>query len=128
MPEVKLHVTLIAHTPEPEKIIAMASRTCYSALDLDGLRDKAETADNAAYIRRVLASGHASVVEHASFTFASRAFRARSLRRSRATAWPASPCRASATFRSRARRYLTMCAPRASAASAPRRRRGISRR
>ena len=36
----------------------MASRTCYSALDLDGLRDKAETADNAAYIRRVLASGH----------------------------------------------------------------------
>lgn len=69
MPEVKLHVTLIAHTPEPEKIIAMASRTCYSALDLDGLRDKAETADNAAYIRRVLASGHTSVVEHASFTF-----------------------------------------------------------
>ena len=66
MPEVKLHVTLIAHTPEPEKIIAMASRTCYSALDLDGLRDKAETADN---IRRVLASGHTSVVEHASFTF-----------------------------------------------------------
>ena len=28
MPEVKLHETLIAHTPEPEKIIAMASRTC----------------------------------------------------------------------------------------------------
>ena len=69
MPEVKLHVTLIAHTPEPEKIIAMASRTCYSALDLGGLRDQAETADNAAYIRRVLASGHTSVVEHASFTF-----------------------------------------------------------
>ena len=69
MPEKRLHVTLIAHTPEAEKVIAMASRTCYSALDLDGLRDKAETADNAAYIRRVLASGHASVVEHASFTF-----------------------------------------------------------
>ena len=69
MPEKRLHVTLIAHTPEAEKVIAMASRTCYSALDLDGLRDKAETADNAAYIRRVLASGHTSVVEHASFTF-----------------------------------------------------------
>ena len=69
MPEVKLHVTLIAHTPEPEKIIAMASRTCYSALDLCGLQNKAETADNGAYIRRVLLSGHTSVVEHASFTF-----------------------------------------------------------
>ena len=69
MAEQKLHVTLIAHTPEPEKVIAMASRTCYSPLDLAGLKDKAETADNAAYIRRVLASGHTSVIEHASFTF-----------------------------------------------------------
>lgn len=69
MAEQKLHVTLIAHTPEPEKVIAMASRTCYSPLDLAGLKDKAETADNATYIRRVLASGHTSVIEHASFTF-----------------------------------------------------------
>lgn len=69
MAEQKLHVTLIAHTPEPEKVIAMASRTCYSPLDLAGLKDKAETANNAAYIRRVLASGHTSVIEHASFTF-----------------------------------------------------------
>ena len=69
MAEQKLHVTLIAHTPEPEKVIAMASRTCYSPLDLAGLKDRAETADNAAYIRRVLASGHTSVIEHASFTF-----------------------------------------------------------
>lgn len=69
MAEQRLHVTLIAHTPEPEKVIAMASRTCYSPLDLAGLKDKAETADNAAYIRRVLASGHTSVIEHASFTF-----------------------------------------------------------
>ncbi len=45
MPEKRLHVTLIAHTPEAEKVIAMASRTCYSALDLDGLRDKAETVE-----------------------------------------------------------------------------------
>jgi thymidylate synthase (FAD) len=69
MAEQHLNVTLIAHTPEPEKVIAMASRTCYSALDLEGLSRKAERADNAAYIRGVLASGHLSVVEHASFTF-----------------------------------------------------------
>ena len=69
MAEQHLNVTLIAHTPEPEKVIAMASRTCYSALDLEGLDKKTDTADNAAYIRRVLASGHTSIAEHACFTF-----------------------------------------------------------
>ena len=69
MAEQHLNVTLIAHTPEPEKVIAMASRTCYSALDLEGLGQKTDAADNAAYIRRVLASGHTSIAEHASFTF-----------------------------------------------------------
>ena len=69
MAEQHLNVTLIAHTPEPEKVIAMASRTCYSALDLEGLDKKTDKTDNAAYIRRVLASGHTSIAEHASFTF-----------------------------------------------------------
>lgn len=69
MAEQHLNVTLIAHTPEPEKVIAMASRTCYSALDLEGLDKKTDTTDSAAYIRRVLASGHTSIAEHASFTF-----------------------------------------------------------
>ena len=69
MAEQHLNVTLIAHTPEPETVIAMASRTCYSALDLEGLDKKTDAADNAAYIRRVLASGHTSIAEHASFTF-----------------------------------------------------------
>ena len=69
MAEQHLNVTLIAHTPEPKKVIAMASRTCYSALDLSGLDQKTDTTDNAAYIRRVLASGHTSIAEHASFTF-----------------------------------------------------------
>lgn len=69
MAEQHLNVTLIAHTENPETVIAMASRTCYSALDLEGLEKKAQTADNAAYIRGVLASGHTSVIEHASFTF-----------------------------------------------------------
>jgi thymidylate synthase (FAD) len=63
-------VELIAHTPDPEKWIAMAARTCYSAADIDGLRRASESSDNAAYIRGVLASGHQSVIEHASFSFA----------------------------------------------------------
>lgn len=69
MAEQHIQVKLIAHTPDPEKVISMASRTCYSALDLDGLADKVDRVDNAGYIRGVLNSGHTSVVEHASFTF-----------------------------------------------------------
>ena len=69
MAEQKLNVKLLAHTPDPEKVISMASRTCYSPLDLEGLEEKVDSVDNAAYIRRVVASGHTSVIEHASFTF-----------------------------------------------------------
>ncbi len=69
MPEVQLHVELLAYTPDPEKLISTASRTCYSAKDLDALREMAEKRDNGPYIRGVLGSGHTSVIEHASFTF-----------------------------------------------------------
>lgn len=70
MPQIPLNVELIAYTPEPEKWVAMASRTCYSAMNIEKLRHKSDVADNAAYIRGVLASGHTSVIEHVSFTFA----------------------------------------------------------
>ena len=32
MPEAKLQVTLLSHTPDPEETCALAARTCYSAL------------------------------------------------------------------------------------------------
>ncbi len=69
MPETQLRVTLIAHTPDPEKTCALAARTCYSALDYDELRSLVEEKDQAAFLRRIVASGHLSVLEHASFTF-----------------------------------------------------------
>ena len=70
MPEKQLKVTLIAHTPEPEKTCALAARTCYSALDYDGLQALVNEKDQTAFLQRVIASGHTSVLEHASFTFA----------------------------------------------------------
>ncbi len=69
MPEVRLNVELLAHTPDPETLVATAARTCYSARDLEGLKAYAKKADNAAFIRGVVASGHTSVIEHISFTF-----------------------------------------------------------
>ena len=70
MPEKHLKVTLIAHTPDPETTCALAARTCYSALDFDGLQNLVHEKDQAAFLKRILASGHTSVLEHASFTFA----------------------------------------------------------
>ena len=69
MPEKQLKVTLIAHTPDPEKTCALAARTCYSALDCGGLRELVEEKDQTAFLKRIVASGHLSVLEHASFTF-----------------------------------------------------------
>lgn len=69
MPEKHLKVTLIAHTPDPEKTCALAARTCYSALDQEGLSALVAEKDQTAFLRRIVASGHLSVLEHASFTF-----------------------------------------------------------
>ncbi|MCR4887494.1 MAG: FAD-dependent thymidylate synthase [Clostridiales bacterium] len=69
MPEAKLQVTLLSHTPDPEKTCALAARTCYSALEYEELRALVEEKDQAAFLRRIVASGHLSVLEHASFTF-----------------------------------------------------------
>lgn len=70
MPEAPLKVTLVACTPEPEKTCALAARTCYSALDTDTLRQRVADKDQGDFLRGVVASGHLSVLEHASFTFA----------------------------------------------------------
>ncbi len=60
---VNLHVELLAITPEPERLIEAAGRTCYLSFDKTG----ADTA--ARFCRMLLRSGHHSVFEHASATF-----------------------------------------------------------
>lgn len=69
MPAAHLKVQLIAHTPEPEKTCALAARTCYSAQDMEGLQQLVAQKDQGEFLRRIVSSGHLSVLEHASFTF-----------------------------------------------------------
>ena len=69
MPEKQLQVELLAHTPDPEKTCALAARTCYSAMEYGELKELVQEKDQAAFLRRIVASGHLSVLEHASFTF-----------------------------------------------------------
>ena len=65
-----MNVKLIAHTADPEKVVAAAAKLCYShtgAMDLmDGLTD--EKAGD--FVEMLSQIGHESPIEHASFTFA----------------------------------------------------------
>ncbi len=70
MPESRLKVTLLASTPDAEAVCAAAARTCYSSMHTDELAALVHTKDQTVFLRRIVASGHLSVLEHASFTFA----------------------------------------------------------
>ncbi len=63
-------VTLIAHTPDPDKTIACAAKMCYSASGADDILAglEGDKCDN--FIDMLLQLGHESPFEHASFTFA----------------------------------------------------------
>lgn len=65
-----MNVQLIRSTSEPEKTCALAGRLCYSAASIDDLTEKITPAVITDILTRIIRSGHHSVLEHASFTFA----------------------------------------------------------
>lgn len=70
MSEARLKVILLKHTPNPEEIVAMAAKLCYSPSDIEGLKEKIEAKDQKAFVEKLVKMGHMSPIEHASFTFA----------------------------------------------------------
>lgn len=70
MPETKLKVILLRHTPNPEETVAMAAKLCYSPSDIESLREKIEAKDQKAFIQKLMKMNHWSPIEHAVFTFA----------------------------------------------------------
>lgn len=64
-----MKVTLITHTPEPEKIIASAAKLCYSSSDIETLMDGLTTDKVKSFIKKLTDLGHQSPLEHCSFTF-----------------------------------------------------------
>ena len=65
----KPKVTLLAHTPNPEQVVAMAAKLCYSASDIEGIREGLDEEKTTRFIKMLSDLGHGSPVEHASFTF-----------------------------------------------------------
>ena len=64
-----MKVTLISHTPEPEKVIATAAKLCYSSSDIGSLYDGLTEDKVQGFIEMLVSIGHESVMEHVSFTF-----------------------------------------------------------
>ncbi len=64
-----MKVTLIAHTPEPERTVAAAAKLCYSPADLDTVMDHLTPEKTRSFLTMLGELGHESPMEHASFTF-----------------------------------------------------------
>ena len=64
-----MNVKLLAHTPEPEKIIATAAKLCYSSSDIESLKDGLTDEKVESFVAMLASIGHESVMEHVSFTF-----------------------------------------------------------
>jgi len=67
--ETKLHVELIGHTEDAEKIVAAAIRQCYSPSGANELKEEITPEKREKLIRQVVSSDHTSTIEHATFTF-----------------------------------------------------------
>ncbi|MGI6706084.1 MAG: FAD-dependent thymidylate synthase [Clostridia bacterium] len=70
MPEVSPKVVLLRYTREPEELVAMGAKLCYSSSDISDLMKGIERKDQQAFVDKLMEYGHFSPVEHASFTFA----------------------------------------------------------
>ncbi len=66
----KLSVTLLQHTPDPDRAVAIAGRLCYAPVSAADLKQEMSDEAVAKLVRGLIASGHHSALEHASFSFA----------------------------------------------------------
>lgn len=69
MKEVQPSVSIISHTEKPLETIYKAARQCYSAGSVADM-EPASREKMAELVQRCIRSGHTSVLEHVSFTFA----------------------------------------------------------
>ena len=63
-------VTLIAHTPRPQELVAAAAKLCYSPARVDELLCGLTPQKTADFLKMLSELGHQSPLEHAVFTFA----------------------------------------------------------
>ncbi len=64
-----MNVILLAHTPEPDALVAAAARICYRDITAQELLQGEENNLSRKLIAELFRSGHMSTFEHVSFTF-----------------------------------------------------------
>ena len=62
-------VTLLTYTPDADKLVASAAKLCYSKSDIPTLLDNLTPDKVESFLSLLTDLGHASPIEHASFTF-----------------------------------------------------------
>ena len=65
-----MNVELLYHTPDPERAIATAARLCYAPVGAAELMETMPPERVQSVLSTIMASGHFSTLEHASYTFA----------------------------------------------------------
>lgn len=65
-----MKVLLLQHTPDPEKVVALAGRLCYSPVGVDELNEKMTDEQVQKFVKMLATLGHESPIEHVTFTFA----------------------------------------------------------
>lgn len=64
-----MKVKLLEYTPNPEKVISMAAKLCYSPVGLDGIEEKLTKEETERFVKMLINLGHESPIEHVNFTF-----------------------------------------------------------
>lgn len=64
-----MKVKLLAHTPEPEKVISMAAKLCYSQVGVDEIAENLTEESINKFLNMLVSIGHESPIEHVTFTF-----------------------------------------------------------
>jgi thymidylate synthase (FAD) len=62
-------VTLIAHTQNPQQVVAAAAKLCYSSCNINELMQGLDEQKTKNFLKMLVSLGHQSPLEHASFTF-----------------------------------------------------------
>ena len=65
-----MKVKLLSHTPQPEKVISMAAKLCYSSVGVEGIEENLTEESVDKFLNMLINIGHESPLEHVSFTFA----------------------------------------------------------
>lgn len=64
-----MKVKLLAHTPQPEKVISMAAKLCYSPVGVDEIEKNLTDESVEKFLNMLINMGHESPLEHVTFTF-----------------------------------------------------------